>query len=170
MRYLAALLLLMMVQSAHSQTVAGCEQLMLTPVGDQADAKEIVRNCENFIHCGIDSQDVYNCVKVQVMGMLIFEAREENPKFTYGDLFEKLKEYISKPGYVAFKERQKKLLGIITDLVSNDNWANARPILLENGFKPDDVSRMKALFDKNAFESWTYAQLIQEYANTGQEY
>lgn len=169
MRYLVVILVLFIAQSARSQTIVGCEQLLAAQVGDETP-ENIVRNCENFIYCGVDSQDVYNCVKVQVMGMLIFEAREENPKYTYGDLLEKLKEYTAKPSYVAFKARQKKLLGIITVPVTNENWPEAKPILLENGFKPDDISRMKTLFDRNAFENWTYAQLIQEYANTSQEY
>jgi hypothetical protein len=169
MRYLIIFLLLFIAQSARSQTIVGCEQLLATPVGDET-AENIVRNCGNFIYCGIDSQDVYNCVKVQVMGMLIFEAREENAKFTYGDLLEKLKEYTARPGYIAFKEKQKKLLGIITVPVTNENWPEAKPILLENGFKPDDIYRMKTLFDKNSFENWTYAQLIQEYANSSEGY
>lgn len=169
MRYLVAFLFLFIAQSARSQAIVGCEQLMVTPVGDET-AENIVKNCQNFIYCGIDSQDVYNCVKVQIMGMLIFEAKEENPKFTYGDLLEKLKEYTTRPSYVAFKTSQAKLLNIITDLVTEENWQANKSVLLENGFRPNDIPAMKALFDRYKHESWTYADLIQQYASTKEQY
>jgi hypothetical protein len=168
MRYLIVFVFLFAAQFSRAQSIVGCEQLLATPVGNET-AEQIVSNCKNFIYCGVDSQDWFNCVKVQVMGMLIFEAKEENPKYTYGDLLEKLKEYTAKPSYVAFKARQERLLTIIDQIVTNENWKDAQSVLIDNGIKQDDLPAMKRLFDKNAFENWTYAQLLHEYANSEKE-
>ncbi len=165
MKPLFLIIFLLMAGISNAQESTQCETFLATPVGELKTA-EIVKRCQKFAICGVDSQDMFNCVTPQVMSLLIFDAKEEDENFTYGSLLEELREYTAKPGYVAFKKKQTDLIKLLEIVVTNENWGTSMGVLQQNGFTADDMQNLKAIFERNPNDRWTYGDLMEYYNKT----
>lgn len=165
MKPLFLIVFLLLAGVSHAQESDECETFLAMPVGELKTA-EIVKRCQKFAICGVDSQDMFNCVTPQVMSLLIFDAKEEDDNYTYGSLLEELREYTSTPGYIAFKKKQTDLIRLLEVKVTQDNWNTAIPILQQNGFSGDDIQNLKTIYERNPNDPWTYGDLMEYYNRT----
>ena len=165
MKPLFLIIFLLLAGISNAQESTQCETFLATPVGELKTA-DIVKKCQKFAICGVDSQDMFNCVTPQVMSLLIFDAKEEDEAYTYGSLLEKLREYTAKPAYVAFKKKQTDLIKLLEVKVTKESWNTAVPVLQQNGFSGEDIQNLKTIYDRNPNDPWTYGDLMEYYNRT----
>ncbi|MCD6065113.1 MAG: hypothetical protein K0R82_3024 [Flavipsychrobacter sp.] len=94
--------------ACSAQKEFDCSAFLAKEITDETPEK-IIKECQNFLNCGLDNTDMKLFVQPPAIASLMTKAANDKERLTYGYILRHVQEFTNQKDYKEFKKQPKQV-------------------------------------------------------------